>query len=325
MTNIAFFFLIIIFLYDFSGSQVVEDVLTPGLPAKLMRYLRIRILGETNITQRDPVESKTASTSIRTREECRGRLRQVPESSYLDVPVLSEDGFRDDQVMDRDRDRDRIISRHTHGDEHWIDEEPPDRIPADVNNYDAETEGEERWHIRDLRDGKTKHSGRSAREEEVDESAREDSARRRTSRGWARSRVRGRVTEGGMENEQTLTSPNSGNRLGGQARSRNLTRNYEGRRIPDSKKSSGRNSADGFGMERDESDDCFQECKVGSKDITDLVKKAVVAAEAEAKAANAPTEAIRAAGDAAAEVVKSAALEVCFFPFIADLCIKSLM
>nr|GMD49035.1 DDB1- and CUL4-associated factor homolog 1 [Ipomoea batatas] len=247
-----------------SGGQVVEDVLTPGLPAKLMRYLRIRILGETNITQRDLVESKTASTSVRTREEGRG-------------------------------------SRHTHGEEHWIDEEPPDRMPADVNSYDAETEGEEKWHIRDLREGKTKHSGRSVREEEVDESAREDSARRRTSRGWARSRVRGRVTEGVMENEQTLTSPNSGNRLGGQSRSRNLTRNYDGRRIPDSKKSSGRNSADGFGMERDENDDCFQECKVGSKDITDL----------EFEKANDEEAAILAASRAASTVVDAAiAVEV---------------
>jgi hypothetical protein len=40
------------------------------------------------------------------------------------------------------------------------------------------------------------------------------------------------------------------------------------------------------------------------------VKKAVQAAEAEARGANAPAGAIKAAGDAAAEDVKSAALEV---------------
>ncbi|KAG0453477.1 hypothetical protein HPP92_024781 [Vanilla planifolia] len=45
-------------------------------------------------------------------------------------------------------------------------------------------------------------------------------------------------------------------------------------------------------------------------DISDIVKKATGAAEAEARAANAPTEAVRAARDAAAELVKSAALEV---------------
>ena len=82
------------------------------------------------------------------------------------------------------------------------------------------------------------------------------------------------------------------------------------RRLPDAKKDMGRICIDGFEIERDDNDDCFQECKVGSKDISDLVKKAVRAAEAEARAANAPAEAVRAAGDAAAEVVKTAALEV---------------
>ncbi|KAG9139957.1 hypothetical protein Leryth_010492 [Lithospermum erythrorhizon] len=51
------------------------------------------------------------------------------------------------------------------------------------------------------------------------------------------------------------------------------------------------------------------DCKIGSRDITDFVIKAVRAAEAEARTANAPAEAIKAAGDAAAELVKSAALE----------------
>ncbi|CAH9074092.1 unnamed protein product [Cuscuta europaea] len=293
-----------------SGSQVAEDVLTPGLPAKLMRYLRIRVLGETHIAQRDSpclADSKTASTSIRTREEGRGRLRQVPECSYLDVPILSKDGLHDDQLTERDRDR--ITSRCTLGDEHWNDEEPPDMIPVNINSNDVEAEGEDKWHIRDLRDGKTKLSSRSIREEDVDETATEVSVRRRASRGSARSRVWGRATEGVMENGQALTSPSSGNRLGGHARSRNLTRNIDGRKINESKQNIEKNPSDGFGIERDENDDCFQECKIGSKDITDLVKKAVGAAEAEAKAVNAPTDAIRAAGDAAAEVVKSAALE----------------
>ncbi|VFQ86507.1 unnamed protein product [Cuscuta campestris] len=295
-----------------SGSQVVEDVLTPGLPAKLMRYLRIRILGETNVAQRDStsiVESKAATTSIRTREEGKGRLRQVPESSYLDTPVLSKDGLVDEQMAERDRDRDRIFSRHADGDEHWIDEEPSDMMPVDINIDVVETESEDKSHIRDLHDGKSKQSVRSVREEDVDDSSRDDSARHKTSRGCARSRVRPRATEAAMENELALTPASSGNRMGGHARSRNLARNYDGRKIMESKQNIERNSADVHGMERDDNDDCFQDCKFGSKDITGLVKKAVAAAEAEAKAANAPIEAIRAAGDAAAEVVKSAALE----------------
>ena len=46
------------------------------------------------------------------------------------------------------------------------------------------------------------------------------------------------------------------------------------------------------------------------KDISDIVLKAVRAAESEARSANTPDEAVKAAGDAAAELVKSAALEV---------------
>ncbi|CAA3000192.1 Hypothetical predicted protein [Olea europaea subsp. europaea] len=75
----------------------------------------------------------------------------------------------------------------------------------------------------------------------------------------------------------------------------------------DAKKGLGKNNADPFVLERDDDDDCFKDCKVGSKDIADVFKKAVRAAEA--RAANAPAEAIKAAGDVAAEVVKSFALE----------------
>jgi len=88
-----------------------------------------------------------------------------------------------------------------------------------------------------------------------------------------------------------------------------LTRNIDGKRVIDSRKCSTRNS-EGMAMDREDNDECFQECKVGSKDISDLVKSAVRAAEAEARAAAAPMEAVKAAGDAAAELVKSAAMDV---------------
>ncbi|KAK4728076.1 hypothetical protein R3W88_021064 [Solanum pinnatisectum] len=295
-----------------SGGQVVEDVLTSGLPAKLMHYLRIRILGETTTSQRDATslldgKASSTGTGVRAREECRSRFRQVAESSHLDIPRVAEDGLHGDQVLDKDRDR--SASRHMRGDELWTDEEPPDSMAVDDDNYEADGDGEERWHIRDLCDGKAKPGNRSVREDEHDESARDDLSRRRVNRGWTRHRGRGRVTEGVPDNEAALTSPGSASRLSGQSRSRNLTWNQELRRAPDNKKNLSRTNVDGFVMERDESDECFRECKVGSKDITDLVKKAVGAAETEAKTANAPAEAVKAAGDAAAEVVKSAAFE----------------
>jgi len=63
-------------------------------------------------------------------------------------------------------------------------------------------------------------------------------------------------------------------------------------------------------ISREEYEDRFRDCIIGLKDISDIVLKAVRAAESEARSANTPDEAVKAAGDAAAELVKSAALEV---------------
>ena len=291
-----------------SGGQVVEDVLTSGLSAKLMRYLRTRVLGETNTSQKDGshiAESKNTpgATCMRGRDEGRSRLRLVLETNHLDDPRIIDEGSLHDQSVERDHDR--SIGWQTHGEESRVDGgEPPNSLDED-DMYEVDADGEDRWHGRDLRDLKTKFG-------DHDENVRDDS-KRRANRGLSRLKGKGRVNEGAIENEHALTSPGSGSRLG-QGRSirdRSLSRNLDTKRAPDAKKCFGRTIADGFPMEREDNDDRFQECKVGSKDISDLVKKAVKSAEAEAKEANAPLEAIKAAGDAAAEVVKSAALEVC--------------
>ncbi|KAE8056460.1 hypothetical protein FH972_013233 [Carpinus fangiana] len=290
------------------GGQVVEDVLTSGLSAKLMRYLRVRVLGETSTSQKDAAhltESKHASgtTCIRGREESRGRVRLALETTYLDDMRTAGERSLDDQSGERDQDR--SIVRQGHGEECWVnDGEPPDGLDERVDIYDADADGEDRWHGRDFRDGKAKFG-------DLDENGRDDSSRRRASRGSARSKCKGRVNEGGLENEQILTSPGSGTRLGlgRSTRDRSFSRHLDVKKVPDAKKSSGRVTSEALAVEREDNDDCFQECRVGTKDISDLVKKAVRAAEAEAGAANAPAEAIKAAGDAAAELVKSAALE----------------
>lgn len=297
------------------GGQLVEDVLTSGISAKLMRYLRVRVMGETNANQKDGnllIDSKNASSMVcpKAKEEgIRGRLRQATESSHLDVDTLKM------HTSARDHDRDFVPC----GDECGIDEEPPD-MALEVDAYEAEADGEEKNIIRDFRESKTKPFGKSHREEDIEESLRDDPSRRKTNRGSVRTRMKVRSSDGVSENEQTLTSPVSGSRSG-QARSvkdRSGTRNMDVRRVSDAKKSGVRNDVDNIFSERDDNDDCFQGCKVGNKDITDLVKKAVRAAEAEARAANAPVLAIWAAGDDAAEVVKTAALEVSILLILAE-------
>ncbi|PWA78877.1 DDB1-CUL4 associated factor 1 [Artemisia annua] len=250
------------------GGQVVEDVLTIGLAAKLMRYLRIRVLGEPSTSQKEPgyqLDNKSllAATSIRSREDSRNRFRHASETSRLEPPRITEEGSLDDQVAERDRIRKRA--------EH----------PDGLDDFNETGEA-------DLREGKTK-----------------------ANRGSVRSRGKGKVSEGAVENEHALNSPSFGSRFGGQGRNvkdRSSLRSLESKRMPDVKKSSG-GVDDTLVLERDDSDDCFRDCKVGAKDISDLVKMAVRAAEAEARTANASAEAIRAAGDAAAELVKTAALE----------------
>ncbi|KAA8521008.1 hypothetical protein F0562_011704 [Nyssa sinensis] len=300
-------------VYLAGGSQVVEDVLTSGLSAKLMRYLRIRALGETSTSQKDAnyfTESKNASAAIcvRSREEGRGRFRQVSETSHLDAPRLLEEGSLDDTSVERDHDR--STSRKARGDECRVDVgEPPDGLGEGIDISEVDAVGEDRWHGRDLHDTRTKFGDRncqtrSAREEDFDESAIDDSTRRRTNRGWARSRGKGRVNESASENELALTSPGSGSRLGGQGRNikdRSLIRNLDAKRISDAKKGSGRTSADCLAMEREDNDECFQDCRVGTKDISDL----------EFKRTNDEEAAVSAASKAASTVVDAAnAIEV---------------
>ncbi|KAJ4962876.1 hypothetical protein NE237_022815 [Protea cynaroides] len=307
-------------------GQVVEDVLTSGLSAKLMRYLRTRVLGETSTSQKDAsflTENKNTSG-----KESRGRFRQVMDATQLDGPKSLDEALLDDQSGERDHDKSMSI-RQAWGEEYWGDggeslksREYADDLPEGVDVFEADEHaveqlGEESRQNHDLHDGEEKfgeryNTGRSMRDEDVDENIRDDSSRRRTNRAWARIRGKGKVNEGAADNERSLTSPGSGIRLGGQSRGvreRNQVRNQESKRIPDAKKFSGRIDADGFVASTEDDDDRFQECEVGTRDISDLVKKAVRAAEAEARVANAPAEAIKAAGDAAAELVKSAALE----------------
>ncbi|XP_068662082.1 DDB1- and CUL4-associated factor homolog 1-like isoform X2 [Aristolochia californica] len=296
------------------GGKVVEDVLTSGLSAKLMRYLRTHVLVESSTTHKDvsyAMESKYASgtAGVRSREESRSRYRQALESTHVDSQRIGDEALLDDQGAKMDHER-------TGGSFRRID---TDASAEEVGAYEAaeddrEQVGEERWqHGRETRDGKAKC--KQNRDEDVEENAREDSSRRRGGRVLGRIRGKGKISESSMDNERdhASSSPGSGLRLGGSGRNivreRNSSKYTDNRRVHEAKRQSGRIEEDSFGVEREESDDRFKECKVGTRDISDLVKKALRAAEAEARTANAPAEAIIAAGDAAGELVKSAALE----------------
>ncbi|XP_010910305.2 DDB1- and CUL4-associated factor homolog 1 [Elaeis guineensis] len=310
------------------GSQVVEDILTSGLSAKLMRFLRTRVFGEASSSQRDtsfPPEVKHAlvANPTRGRDENRGRSRQVLDTSRFDGSRIVDEALLGDASTDRDVDR-NIAIRQANGELYWADRgeslksELTDSSSEVVGTYemveeDADLSGDG-WHNRNLLDGKSKYgerhvAGRSTRDEDADENVRDDSSRRRVNRGWPRTRGKGRSNEGILENERT---PSSGLRLGGMirgSRDRNSPKNEEIKKVVDIRNNWSRIDGDGFVVGED-NDDRFRDCNVGSRDISEMVKKAIGAAEAEARAANAPAEAVKAAGDAAAELVKTAALEV---------------
>ena len=159
----------------------MEDVLTSGLSAKLMRYLRISVLRETSGNQKDVThitESRHASanTSGRGRDDGRGRFRQLLESNHLDDTRMIDERSLDDVTLERGPDR--SISGQTCQEGSWIDGEPPDGLGgegADVHEVDSD--GEDRWHCRDIRDGRIKYG-------EHDDNIRDDSSRRRANRGW---------------------------------------------------------------------------------------------------------------------------------------------
>ncbi|KAJ6798378.1 DDB1- and CUL4-associated factor-like protein 1 [Iris pallida] len=310
------------------GTHVVEDILASGLSAKLMRYLRTRILGESNANQKDAcflVDNKHATpvSSVRGREESRGRSRQVLDSSRLDGLRPGHEGLLGDQSAEKDHDRNGSV-RQAHEEECWGDgddllkSEISDSAPDGVDMYEMVKENadltRDGLHNKDLVDGRVRYgerhaTGKSSLDEDADENLRDDPSRRRAIRLF-RTRGKGRNSDNPLENERILMSP-PGLRLGGTnrgSRDRNQLKNDETRKFMDTKKNS-ENMDSGDSTIVEDNDERFRECTIGSKDISEIVKKATRAAESEARAAGAPTEAIKAAGDAAAELVKGAAFE----------------
>lgn len=299
------------------GTQVVEDILTSGLSAKLMRFLRMRILGEVSSSQKDVSTSEakhiSVSTSARGREENRGRFRQV-----LDGQKIVDEFLSSDQNVERDRDKNSTL-RQAQEEECWKNGSDLQKTELPTSSIDDYGEGDvatdDEWKNLDLLDVKLKFSERQiakSAHEDADENVRDDLTRRRTTRVLPRPRGKGRMPDGTLETERILLSPSSGLRLGDMARNskdKSPHKTEDTQRVCDLKKSSIRIGVDPSSVEEDD-DDRFTECLVGSRDISEIIKKATRAAEAEAKSANAPTDAIKAAGDAAAELVRSTALEV---------------
>lgn len=276
----------------FRGGPLVEDALTCGLSAKLMRYLRVRVLGDAS--QRDSpnlvVESKNVSvTTSKGREESRTRVRQLEAHAHLDdsADIRYDDDF--------ERNKDRVVGSNTYGENSKIDVvQSLDDVFREGISTNMGPDGEDKLYSRDS-----------------------ESSRRRLK---AKSKVKGRPSEGvvELEGEHGFISPSFGGRLG-QMRingDKAISIYSDEKKLPDVTKLSNLLCSNGLDPERGDNFFYIEDFRIGNRDISEIVKQAVRAAEAEARAANAPAGAIKAAAAAAAEVVKTAALEVLEVAFL---------
>ncbi|KAF8750614.1 hypothetical protein HU200_012319 [Digitaria exilis] len=283
-----------------SGGQLVEDVLNMGVSAKLMRFLRIRILGDASSSLKDSSNPQDIKHP-RGRDDNRGKSRLAQDVSRLDGTRVGH-AVLTDPTSGKDNEP-GVRMRQAYGEMSMDDPlDNSDAPEADRNNDQSSGTG--------IYDAKSKLGSvtRIAKDEDISENG--ELLKRKLSRAPSRLRVKGKAGESLPESETTPLSPTSGLRIGGRA-----TRDRNASRFDDAKKATDVNSRSA-GLEpfnaisREEYEDRFRDCIVGLKDISAVVLKAVRAAESEARSANAPEEAVKAAGDAAAELVKSAALEV---------------
>ncbi|KAH7423347.1 hypothetical protein KP509_12G050900 [Ceratopteris richardii] len=122
------------------------------------------------------------------------------------------------------------------------------------------------------------------------------------------SKVRGRkICDGAMELEKS-GSLNLGSQLLGGIKDRKDNRGFH---VHKSAERSGKSTELGPTILETQNNFIGQNLRaeIGGVDISEHVRNAARAAEAEARAANAPLEAVEAAGEAAADIVKTAALE----------------
>jgi HIV-1 Vpr-binding protein len=304
----------------------VEDVLTTGIVGKLMHYLRIQVIGESGSSGDVGAvldnRSSTGAGSSRARDESRGRARPHIESSRNDdirvsdrtsvekVSIEQVNGTKDEEIAEDDKDGRSSV-------------EPAD---LDLNSYDADEDGEERV-------GEDKRRRRDRREVkgragtgDLEETGRAEPSRRKNDnrdRGGGRGKGKGRTAEGMLEAEKIQgqaparigsfgDTPRSRKSLQDKinSKSENITdcgNNWNA--LPVNRALNGRD-VDVAPAEEPEEDITAPCVMVGDVDIGGIIRKAQRAAEAEANNANAPLEAVTAAGDAAAELVRQAATEV---------------
>nr|XP_024375694.1 DDB1- and CUL4-associated factor homolog 1-like isoform X2 [Physcomitrium patens] len=302
------------------GSDVVEDVLTTGMVGLLMHYLRVRVLGDASAEAITENKSNVGVSGSRGRDEARGRVRPSLDVSRMEDIRVSEK-VSDEQMVERGGERVLDVKGKRKENEESIQEDTenlegtPD---LSLCTYDADEDGDEWNHEdkrrrKDRREAKTRttdwlNSTRPLPEDESEEIGRAEPSKRRGDfyRGSGKGRGKGRSGDGASEMERgQLSAPTSARRDTG----------FRSRGLPTEKTSTvaeigSEAPRDGMKDDSDSESEVVQCVMVGNADISLAMRKAKRAAQAEARTENAPWEAVKAAGDAAADLVRVAATEV---------------
>lgn len=298
------------------GSDVVEDVLTTGMVGQLIHYLRVRVLGDASADASTENKPNVGMSGSRGRDEARGRVRPLLDVSRMEDLRVSEK-VSDEPVTERGGER-AIDDKGKRKDNEEGVQEDPENLEGTPDlslcTYDADEDGDE-WmnedkrRRKDRREAKTRttewlNSTRPLREDETEEISRAEPSKRRSDihRGGGKGRGKGRPNDGAVELERGQVSAPTSARKETISRSRGLPteRTITGSEI----------SRDGAKDDSDSEKEEIQGVMVGNVDISVTMRKAKRAAQAEARTENAPWEAVKAAGDAAADLVRVAATEV---------------
>lgn len=292
----------------------MEDVLTTGMVGQLMHYLRVRVLGDSAADVSVENKPNVGMSGSRGRDEARGRVRPVLDVSRMEDLRVSEK-VSDEQPAERAGERVPDAKGMKKDSEEGVQEDTenlegtPD---LSLCTYDADEDGDE-WmnedkrRRKDRREAKTRttewlNNTRPLPEDENEGIGRaEPSKRKSDAHRGGKGRGKGRSSDGTVELERGQVSvPTS-------ARKETVTKS---RGLSTEKNSTLAERDGGFKDDSDSEKEEIQSVMVGNVDISLAMRKAKRAAQAEARTENAPWEAVKAAGDAAADLVRVAATEV---------------
>lgn len=311
------------------------------MASKLMHYLRLHILGDVGGEVSTAENRGTGGgTVLRTRDEGLRRVR-----APWDLSSLGEERLPERAGVGMDKPEDDLYSAEVSAEPlHDLKGKRlnmevssiEDRSPlgacgvlgtsgvnlrtCDTSEDPDEWVGEDKRRRRERREGKARSAdSRLHRDEEADDAARAELLRRRNDfreRGLVRSRGKGRSVE--LPGADAASSPFQQNSLqspGGTSASHPNRVSQDASSLLDSvmeveKDLVNRDSDADLVDACNDSDGNTRSLIVGSLNLSTVVREASSAAEKEARAAKGPAEAVKAAGDAAAELVRVAATEV---------------